>query len=120
MADGPHITAAGITMAVLGDTVDLECTVDAQPEPKMLFWKDASGWMPVIQGGQYNINVNKVRDVSIGLASTLPAPCLLPEGVADRCSRRLSWHFAGGEQVDHEADHQQDQGDGRGRVLLPR
>ncbi|XP_034250543.1 Ig-like and fibronectin type-III domain-containing protein 1 [Thrips palmi] len=62
ISHGPHITAAGITMAVLGDTVDLECTVEAQPQPKMLFWKDASGWMPVIQGGQYNINVNKARD----------------------------------------------------------
>ena len=51
-------------MAVLGDTVTLECAVEAQPEPKMLFWKDAAGWMPVIQGGQYNININKVRDVS--------------------------------------------------------
>ncbi|KAJ1522116.1 hypothetical protein ONE63_002427 [Megalurothrips usitatus] len=62
ISHGPTIAAAGITMAVLGDTVDLECTVDAQPEPKMLFWKDASGWMPVIQGGQYNIAVNRVRD----------------------------------------------------------
>lgn len=62
ISHGPTIAAAGITMAVLGDTVDLECTVEAQPEPKMLFWKDKSGWAPVIQGGQYNIAVNRVRD----------------------------------------------------------
>lgn len=51
----PHITASVITMAAPGDSVALECRVEAQPEPKMMFWKDHSGRIPVIQGGRYDI-----------------------------------------------------------------
>ncbi|XP_049803084.1 Ig-like and fibronectin type-III domain-containing protein 1 isoform X1 [Schistocerca nitens] len=58
----PQITASGITMAGLGDSVVLECTIDAHPEPKTMFWRDHSGRVPVIQGGKYNINVQPVKD----------------------------------------------------------
>nr|CAD7256254.1 unnamed protein product [Timema shepardi] len=58
----PHITASGITMAALGDSVVLECQVDAHPEPKMLFWRDQNGRVPVIQGGKYDINNMKAKD----------------------------------------------------------
>ncbi|KAK7792924.1 hypothetical protein R5R35_008001 [Gryllus longicercus] len=53
----PHITASVITMAAPGDSVALECRVEAQPEPKMVFWKDHNGRIPVIQGGRYDIAV---------------------------------------------------------------
>ncbi|RZF43428.1 hypothetical protein LSTR_LSTR001689 [Laodelphax striatellus] len=46
----PHLTASGITMAAHGDTVSLECIVDAHPEPKMMFWRDYSMRVPVIRG----------------------------------------------------------------------
>jgi len=59
----PHITASGITMAAQGDSVVLECTVDAYPEPKMMFWRDHSGRVPVIQGGKYDINIHPSKDV---------------------------------------------------------
>ncbi|KAK4873942.1 hypothetical protein RN001_013302 [Aquatica leii] len=58
----PHIQATGVTFAALGDTVKLECKVDAHPEPKMLFWKNHEERTPVIQGGKYDIAVGRVRD----------------------------------------------------------
>lgn len=62
--DAPHIQASGITMAALGDSVILECRVDAHPEPKMVFWRDPVGRVPVIQGGKYDIKLKPVKDVS--------------------------------------------------------
>ncbi|KDR18237.1 Ig-like and fibronectin type-III domain-containing protein 1 [Zootermopsis nevadensis] len=58
----PHITASGITMASHGDSVVLECTVGAYPDPKMIFWRDQSGRVPVIQGGKYDINIQPAKD----------------------------------------------------------
>jgi hypothetical protein len=50
-------------VAAQGDSVVLECTVDAYPEPKMMFWRDHSGRVPVIQGGNYDINIQPAKDV---------------------------------------------------------
>ena len=58
----PHIQASGITMAAFGDSVTLECRVDAHPEPKMIFWKNHEERRPVIQGGKYDIVISPVRD----------------------------------------------------------
>uniref|UniRef100_W8ADW8 Ig-like and fibronectin type-III domain-containing protein C25G4.10 n=2 Tax=Ceratitis capitata TaxID=7213 RepID=W8ADW8_CERCA len=52
----PKITAAGITVASLGDDVELRCTVDAKPTPKTIFWRDHDGRVPVIQGGHFDIS----------------------------------------------------------------
>ncbi|XP_067642607.1 Ig-like and fibronectin type-III domain-containing protein 1 isoform X2 [Eurosta solidaginis] len=52
----PKITASGITVASVGDEVELRCTVDAKPTPKTIFWRDHDGGMPVIQGGRYDIS----------------------------------------------------------------
>nr|CAD7400362.1 unnamed protein product [Timema poppensis] len=60
------ISPSGITMAALGDSVVLECQVDAHPEPKMLFWRDQNGRVPVIQGGKYDINNMKAKDLLLG------------------------------------------------------
>lgn len=60
--DLPHIQASGITMAILGDSVTLECKVDAHPEPKMIFWKNHEERTPVIQGGKYDIVTAKVKE----------------------------------------------------------
>lgn len=51
-------------MAAPGDSVILECTVDAYPEPKTMFWRDHDGRVPVIQGGRYHINIQPSKDVS--------------------------------------------------------
>lgn len=64
ISHAPHIQASGITMAAQGDTVTLECRVDAHPEPKMVFWRDPVGRVPVIQGGKYDIKLKPAKDVS--------------------------------------------------------
>ncbi|XP_030373316.1 Ig-like and fibronectin type-III domain-containing protein 1 isoform X2 [Scaptodrosophila lebanonensis] len=53
----PKIQAAGITVASVGDEVELRCTVDSKPAPKTIFWRDHDGRVPVIQGGNYDISV---------------------------------------------------------------
>lgn len=62
MLDGPHIQASGITMTTLGDSVTLECKVEAQPEPKMIFWRSHEERTPVIQGGKYDITTKPIKD----------------------------------------------------------
>ncbi|XP_044737933.1 Ig-like and fibronectin type-III domain-containing protein 1 isoform X2 [Chrysoperla carnea] len=58
----PHIQASGITLATRGASVKLECKVDSFPAPKMLFWRDPVGRVPVIQGGHYDIKVLAAKD----------------------------------------------------------
>lgn len=62
MADLPQINASGITMATIGDSVTLECRVEATPEPKMIFWRNHEDRTPVIQGGKYDIEILKAKD----------------------------------------------------------
>ncbi|XP_057659770.1 Ig-like and fibronectin type-III domain-containing protein 1 isoform X1 [Diorhabda carinulata] len=62
ISHGPHIQASGITMTTLGDSVTLECKVEAQPEPKMIFWRNHEDRTPVIQGGKYDISTKQIRD----------------------------------------------------------
>lgn len=50
-------------MAVIGDSVTLQCNVAALPRPQMAFSKDAHGRDPVIQGPKYNINLINDTDV---------------------------------------------------------
>lgn len=61
-SDVPKLVASKITMANLGDTVTLECMVDAHPEPKMMFWRDAQGRTPVIQSGKHDVNVIRSKE----------------------------------------------------------
>lgn len=49
-------------MTTLGDSVTLECKVEAQPEPKMIFWRSHEERTPVIQGGKYDIITKPVKD----------------------------------------------------------
>eukprot|EP00102_Acyrthosiphon_pisum_P023276 XP_016660486.1 PREDICTED: Ig-like and fibronectin type-III domain-containing protein 2 [Acyrthosiphon pisum] len=58
----PKLVASKITMANLGDTVTLECMVDAHPEPKTMFWRDPQGRTPVIQSGKHNVNVIRSKE----------------------------------------------------------
>ncbi|KAG5899208.1 hypothetical protein JTB14_034466 [Gonioctena quinquepunctata] len=62
ISHGPHIQAGGITMTTLGDSVTLECKVEAQPEPKMMFWRNHEERTPVIQGGKYDITTRHMKD----------------------------------------------------------
>ncbi|KAH8270054.1 hypothetical protein KR018_003173 [Drosophila ironensis] len=53
----PKIQAAGITVASIGDEIELRCTVDSKPAPKTFFWREKDGRVPVINGGNYFISV---------------------------------------------------------------
>ncbi|XP_075164635.1 Ig-like and fibronectin type-III domain-containing protein 2 [Haematobia irritans] len=51
----PKIQAAGITVASVGNEVELRCMVNSKPKPKTIFWRDHDGRIPVIEGGNYHI-----------------------------------------------------------------
>lgn len=53
----PTIQASGITMAAAGDSVILECRVEALPKPTIAFWRDPNGRTPVIDGPSYTIQL---------------------------------------------------------------
>uniref|UniRef100_A0A6B2EFR4 Putative receptor mediating netrin-dependent axon guidance n=1 Tax=Phlebotomus kandelakii TaxID=1109342 RepID=A0A6B2EFR4_9DIPT len=54
----PRIQASEITVASIGEQVDLKCTVKAKPSPKASFWRDHDGRVPVIQGGNYDMSLS--------------------------------------------------------------
>uniref|UniRef100_A0A0K8SXU6 Ig-like and fibronectin type-III domain-containing protein C25G4.10 n=1 Tax=Lygus hesperus TaxID=30085 RepID=A0A0K8SXU6_LYGHE len=58
----PHLTANGISMAAHGDTITLECLVEANPEPQMLFWRDFAMRIPVIQSPKYSVDMARSKD----------------------------------------------------------
>lgn len=41
----------------MGESVSLKCTIRAKPSPKSFFWRDHDGRVPVIQGGNYEMNL---------------------------------------------------------------
>ncbi|XP_055908191.1 Ig-like and fibronectin type-III domain-containing protein 2 [Eupeodes corollae] len=53
----PRLQASGITVANIGDTVDLKCAIKSIPHPKIMFWRDKYGESPITQGGKYDITV---------------------------------------------------------------
>ncbi|XP_013190125.1 Ig-like and fibronectin type-III domain-containing protein 1 isoform X2 [Amyelois transitella] len=53
----PSIQASGITMAAAGDSVILECRVEALPKPTIAFWRDPNGRTPVIDSPNYTIQL---------------------------------------------------------------
>lgn len=53
----PTIQASGITMAAAGDSVILECRVEALPKPTIAFWREPNGRNPVIDGPNYTIQL---------------------------------------------------------------
>lgn len=62
--DPPRLQASGIQVASVGDSVELKCTVKANPKPKMLFWRDHDGRIPVIQGANYDMLIADSESVS--------------------------------------------------------
>ncbi|XP_062560024.1 Ig-like and fibronectin type-III domain-containing protein 1 [Armigeres subalbatus] len=79
----PRIQASGITVASVGESVDLKCTVRARPIPKTMFWRDHDGRVPVIQGGNYAMSMkNDVDDTSL-YTMTLTVNKLTAQEVGD-------------------------------------
>jgi len=55
VSDLPSIFGSEVTYGVLGDPVQIECTVVAFPEPKVAFWRSSRERIPIVNGGNYRI-----------------------------------------------------------------
>lgn len=53
----PKIQAFGITVANIGETVDLKCMVRSVPQPKIMFWRDKDGKIPILSKGNFEISL---------------------------------------------------------------
>lgn len=60
----PRIRALEFVTGVLGGSVDLKCIVNAKPKPKVIFWRDHDGRVPVIPGNNYKMSTNDSSEVS--------------------------------------------------------
>lgn len=61
----PRVTPTGITLALLGDRVELKCVVKSKPPPKVIFWRDHEGHEPVPLGSNYEMTTDASSDVSL-------------------------------------------------------
>lgn len=61
----PRIQPAGITLALIGDRVELKCVVKSKPPPKVIFWRDHEGHEPVPLGSNYEMTTDASSDVNI-------------------------------------------------------
>ncbi|CAB3371385.1 Hypothetical predicted protein [Cloeon dipterum] len=60
----PTLSASSApTLALKGGTGVMECKVEAQPEPQTVFWRDANGRVPVVQGGRFEVTVKVLKGV---------------------------------------------------------
>lgn len=55
----PRITAQEVIHATEGGPATMECYVNAWPEPSLVWWRDPDGRVPVIHGGNYNIDTKE-------------------------------------------------------------
>lgn len=67
----PRIQPAGITLALLGERVELKCVVKAKPPPQVIFWRDHEGKEPVPLGANYEMTTDVNSDVSSRLPMKL-------------------------------------------------
>lgn len=68
---------------MLGDRVDLKCTVRAQPVPKVMFWRDHEGRVPVIVGKNFETSMTVNSEDSSQSYMTLSILKLTNEFVGD-------------------------------------
>lgn len=52
----PKVQAFGITVASIGELVDLKCSVKAIPHPKTQFWRDKDGSVPIKDEGNFDLS----------------------------------------------------------------
>lgn len=60
----PRIKSPEYATGVIGKTADIKCTVDAKPTPKVIFWRDHDGRIPVILGNNYRMKIDNDTEVS--------------------------------------------------------
>lgn len=79
----PKIQAAGITVASIGDSVELKCSIKSKPIPKTMFWRDHDGRVPVIQSANYEMTMmNDIYDPA-AYKMVLKIMRFAPEDVGD-------------------------------------
>lgn len=79
----PKIQAAGITVASVGDSVELKCSIKSKPIPKTMFWRDHDGRVPVIQSANYEMTMmNDIYDPT-AYKMVLKIMRFTPEDVGD-------------------------------------
>lgn len=44
-------------------SVDIKCKVNAKPTPKVIFWRDHNGRVPVILGNNYHMKIDNDTEV---------------------------------------------------------
>lgn len=59
----PRIRAPEYTTGVVGMSVNIKCTVNAKPTPKVIFWRDHDGRIPVILGNNYRMQIDNDTEV---------------------------------------------------------
>ncbi|KAF4520405.1 hypothetical protein B566_EDAN003973 [Ephemera danica] len=80
-------TASTLTLAIRGGSVVLECKVEAQPDPQTVFWRDASGRVPVVHGGRFEYSVKSVKGSSTPMnATSCCEQMAVTAGCMDACS----------------------------------
>lgn len=79
----PQIQASGITLALLGERVELKCTVRAKPTPRVIFWRDHEGRVPVIIGKNYEVTMDANSEDPATSVMTLTILKLTNENVGD-------------------------------------
>lgn len=59
----PHIEAPEYVTGILGKSANIKCVVSARPPPKMFFWRDHDGRVPVILGNNYQMKIDNYTEV---------------------------------------------------------
>lgn len=81
--DAPSIQPSSVTLALLGDKVELKCVVKSRPPPKVIFWRDHEGQEPVPLGSNYEMMTDASSDDPSQLTMTLTILRLTNEFTGD-------------------------------------
>lgn len=81
--DAPSIQPSSVTLALLGDKVELKCVVKSRPPPKVIFWRDHEGQEPVPLGSNYEMTTDASSDDPSQLTMTLTILRLTNEFTGD-------------------------------------
>lgn len=60
----PHIEIPEYVTGILGKRVNIKCVVSARPRPKIFFWRDHDGRVPVILGNNYQMKIDNYTEVN--------------------------------------------------------
>lgn len=80
----PKIQAAGITVAhSINELIELKCSIKSKPAPKIMFWRDQEGRVPVIASANYDITMTNDMNNPTAYTMILKIQRLTMEDVGD-------------------------------------